>query len=147
MESLLWKIATLSLLTINISHYQLVYLYIYHPRTCGRVLAGKPTKDIWEFYTLAPRWLIYVTHWFGMMVYMVARLYILTEGWVGLRALPKSLYLSVNWSNYIHMCRLAHPSIRLEAERREKSGRFSRGTIPCSASSNFAFVLTCSRTE
>lgn len=100
-ESLIWRIATVSLVTMNLCHFQLVYIYIYYPQKCGLALAGKPTKDIWEFYAVAPRWLIYATHWFGMVVYLFARLYILTEGWVGLRALPKRVYLSVNWSNYI----------------------------------------------
>ncbi|OAP64974.1 hypothetical protein AYL99_00946 [Fonsecaea erecta] len=100
-EALLWKIATVSLLSINVLHYGLVYTYIYHPKEIGMAVAGRPTRDIWEFYEVAPRWLIYSSHWFGMLIYMFARLYILVEGWSGLRSLQSRLYRSVDWSNYI----------------------------------------------
>ena len=50
---------------------------------------------------LLPKWVAVLVHLPVFLIYGLARCYIIVEGFVSLRALPKTAYESVNWSNFV----------------------------------------------
>ncbi|KAI1759528.1 hypothetical protein GGR53DRAFT_523784 [Hypoxylon sp. FL1150] len=48
-----------------------------------------------------PRWASLALHGSVILVYAMARMYILVEGFVGLRVLPAKLYICVEWLNFL----------------------------------------------
>lgn len=51
--------------------------------------------------SLSPRWLLLVAYHPIIIAYGSARTYILLEAFVSLRALPLSVYTSVDWADFI----------------------------------------------
>ena len=100
-ERLLWRTTSLTLLG-------LLALYLFGTAT-GTVMAGRLARwlfdnneadNILAVASLLPRWAAILLHFPVIFMYALARSYIIVEGFVSLRALPKSAYESVNWSNF-----------------------------------------------
>ena len=100
-ERTLWRTTSLILLSLLI-FYLLATAF-------GTVMAGRlakwifnnhEAKTILEVASLLPRWAAFLIHFPIIFSYALARTYIIIEGFVGLRALPKSAFESVNWSDF-----------------------------------------------
>ena len=100
-ERILWRTTSLILLSLLI-FYLLATAF-------GTVMASRLARWIFNDFeantilgvaSLLPRWVAFLIHFPVIFSYALARTYIITEGFVGLRALPKSAFESVNWSNF-----------------------------------------------
>ena len=101
-EQTLWRISSLTLLGL-LAFYLLAVAF-------GTVMAGKLAKAIFNnneettilgLASLLPRWVAILIHLPVIMVYALARCYIIVESFVNLRALPFTAFASVNWSNFM----------------------------------------------
>ena len=101
-ERILWRTTSLVLLGLLI-FYLLATAF-------GTVMAGRLARWIFNNHeastilgvaSLLPRWAAFLVHFPVIFAYALARSYIIVEGFVGLRALPKSAFESVNWSNFV----------------------------------------------
>ena len=101
-EQILWRASTLMLLSLAVFYFFLV--------ATGIVLASYIARSIFknneattplEVASLLPRWLAVIIHLPFIAVYCLARSYIIVEGFVNLRALPVTVFASVDWLNYV----------------------------------------------
>ena len=101
-ERMLWRTTSLTLLGLLI-----FYLFA---TAFGTVMAGRLAR--WGFNnheantilavaSLLPPWAAFLVHSPVIFTYILARSYIIIEGFVSLRVLPKSAFESVNWSNFL----------------------------------------------
>lgn len=101
-EKILWRTSSLILLGLLI-FYLLATAF-------GTVMAGRLARGLFNNHeattilgvaSLLPRWIAVLLHLPVFFVYGLARSYIIIEGFVSLRALPKTAFESVNWSNFV----------------------------------------------
>lgn len=101
-ERILWRTTSLTLLG-------LLVLYLF-ATAFGTVMAGWLARSFFNNYeantilavaSLLPPWAAFLVHSPVILTYILARSYIIIEGFVSLRALPKSAFESVNWSNFV----------------------------------------------
>jgi hypothetical protein len=100
-ESTLWRSASLILIGLLVFYFICNGILVMYAGRVGKVLFGKETESIFELYNVAPVWVRYVVNTPVLFLYAIARGYILLEGFIGLRALPLSVYKSVSWSGFI----------------------------------------------
>ena len=76
----------------------------------GTVMARRPAKALFDNHeattilgvaSLLSRWIAVLLHLPVFLIYGLARSYIIVEGFVSLRALPKTAFESVNWSDFV----------------------------------------------
>jgi phosphoglycerol transferase MdoB-like AlkP superfamily enzyme len=100
-EKYLWRAASLTLLGLLLSY--LVMLAIGHraSRPVARYVFNTNATTILEVAGMLPKWAKVAVHLPIVFCYTVARAYILLEGFTGLRALPSTLYVSVEWTQIL----------------------------------------------
>lgn len=73
-------------------------------------MAGRPAKLLFDNHeattilgvaSLLPRWIAVLLYLPVFLIYGLARSCIIVEGFVSLRALPKTGFESVSWSNFV----------------------------------------------
>lgn len=101
-ERILWRVASMTLLGLLI-----VYLVAV---AVGTVAAGPVAKRVFsnnkaitiiEVASLLPHWVAVLLHAPFIAIYIIARSYILVEGFIDLRTMPSSAFESVNWWNFL----------------------------------------------
>ncbi|MCJ1276939.1 hypothetical protein MMC21_004747 [Puttea exsequens] len=101
-ERILWRTSSLILMGLLI-FYLLAIAF-------GTMMSGRLAKWLFNNHeattilgvaSLLPRWVAVLLHSPVFLIYGLARMYIITEGFVSLRALPKTAFESVNWSNFL----------------------------------------------
>ena len=103
-ERNLWLVAS-SLLAGLLALYLLgIYLGHQIQSYIGWYLFKKRTSTILELVNMLPRWTKILIHGPVIILYVLARVYILVEGFFGLRCMPAQLYRCVEWANFLpHM--------------------------------------------
>ena len=101
-ERILWRTSSLVLLG-SLIFYLIAIAF-------GIVMAGRPAKALFDTHeaatilgvaSLLPRWIAVLLHLPVFLIYGLARSYIIVEGFVSLRVLPKTAFESFNWSNFV----------------------------------------------
>jgi hypothetical protein len=100
-ESTLWGSASLMLIGLLIFYFICNGILVMYVGRVGKLLFGKEIESIFGLYNVTPVWVRYVVNTPVLFLYAIARGYILLEGFIGLRALPLSVYKSVSWSDFI----------------------------------------------
>lgn len=100
-ERILWRVASLQLLGVLLFYLAVVTIGTFFYKDIARMVFGKESNSMLGLSSLAPRWLLLVAYYPVIIAYGSARTYILLEAFVNLRALPLSVYTSVNWAGFI----------------------------------------------
>ena len=100
-ERILWRIASLQLLGVLLFYLVCISIGTFFYKDIARVLFGKESDSMLGLASLAPRWLFFVSYYPVIIAYGSARTYILLEPFANLRALPLSVYTTVNWAGFI----------------------------------------------
>jgi len=66
-----------------------------------RVFSNNKAITIIEVASLLPYWVAVLLHASFIAIYVIARSYILVEGFIDLRTMPSSAFESVNWWNFL----------------------------------------------
>ena len=100
-ERELWRAAITFFAGIYSTYLVVFNLVSYFSHHIAKTFGNKDADTCIEVANLFPRWFILM----GLIPvygsYGIARLYIITEGFISLRSMPEDVYSSVNWSNFI----------------------------------------------
>jgi len=101
LELLFWRVANLALVGIMVCY--LIFLHVggLIAAPVGKRLFKKEAHTTLDLLKLCPAWFLILTLGPVVALYSVARLYIIVEGLVSLRALPPSAYATVDWTFFI----------------------------------------------
>jgi hypothetical protein len=101
LERQLWRTATLTLLASFLSYGILFIIIAWRLPAACRLFGVSGANTVLELLFLLPLWLQYsiAVTWIGS--YGLARLYIIVEAFISLRALPLAAYETVNWFNFL----------------------------------------------
>jgi hypothetical protein len=100
-ELLLWRGASLLLLGLLILYLVAIGVGNLIADRFARFFFRQEVGTILEAAASMPKWLQIVIHVPVIVAYVIARTYVIVEGFVSLRALPRSAYESVSWSNFL----------------------------------------------
>ncbi len=100
LERFLWLAATSTLFGLLLIYLFGVYVGHKYQAYLSMRIFGQKTNSILEFVEMVPRWGQIAIHGPVIFLYVLARTYILAEGFLSLRALPAEVYGSVDWSNF-----------------------------------------------
>ncbi|CZR67526.1 uncharacterized protein PAC_17425 [Phialocephala subalpina] len=101
-EWYLWTIANFADLGLITVYCIALPLGTYFAPWIGRTIFGvEGATSILEVAEMLPYWAKLAVHGPFVLAYIGARLIVLTESLITLRALPAQLYLDVNWSNFL----------------------------------------------
>ena len=98
-EQLLWRGASL-LLGLLVLYLIAIGLGILIADRFARFFFKTEVQSILEVASLLPKWAQIAIHVPIIAAYVIARTYIIVERPVSLRALPRSAYESVNWTDF-----------------------------------------------
>ncbi|MCJ1315190.1 hypothetical protein MMC15_000506 [Xylographa vitiligo] len=100
-ELYLWRASNLVLLGLLMLYLIAIPIGVVSSRAFSRRLLAKEVGTPLEVAAQLPRWAQSIIHIPILVLYCSARLYILLEGLISLRALPLSAYVDVTWANFI----------------------------------------------
>ncbi|KAK5663613.1 hypothetical protein OQA88_4044 [Cercophora sp. LCS_1] len=100
-ERALWVAANGTLTTLLVVYMIAIYVGHKVQARFGMWLFGKKTESIMGLIEVMPRWAKVIIHGPFIFVYVIARGYVLVEGFLGLRALPPKLFVTVEWANFL----------------------------------------------
>jgi hypothetical protein len=100
-ERQLWRAATVILLGAFLSYGILFIIIAWRFPAFCRLFGVSGAQTVLELLSRLPRWFQYsiAVSWIGS--YGLARLYILAEAFIGLRALPLAAYNTVDWTQFL----------------------------------------------
>ncbi|OCL07626.1 hypothetical protein AOQ84DRAFT_408530 [Glonium stellatum] len=101
LERYLWRISSLVLLGLLCLYLFCIPLGVATARPFSKAILGKELSTPLEVAENLPKWAQRVIHIPIVGFYVLARLYILLEGLVSLRALPLDAYTDISWSNFL----------------------------------------------
>ena len=100
-ERILWRVASLQLLGVLLFYLVIIIIGTYFYRDIAKILFGRESNSMLGVAALSPRWLLLVAYYPVIIAYGSARTYIVLEPFVNLRALPLSVYTTVNWADFV----------------------------------------------
>ena len=101
-EQILWRVSSLTLLGLLIFYlFAIAFGTVMASRLARWLFNNNDATTILGVANLLPRWVAIMVHSPVVVIYALARSYIIVEGFSALRALPMSAYASVNWSNFV----------------------------------------------
>ena len=101
-EQILWRVSSLSLLTVLILFlFACAFGTVFAGRVARAMFNNHDATTILGVANLLPRWVAVILHSPFVVIYVLARAYIIVEGFVALRALPMSAFATANWSNFV----------------------------------------------
>ncbi|KAL2044871.1 hypothetical protein N7G274_002646 [Stereocaulon virgatum] len=101
-ERILWRISSLVLLGSLIFYLNAVAFGTVASGWLARTFFNNhEATTILQVASLLPRWAAVLLHLPMFIIYGLARTYIIVEGFASMRALPKTAYGSINWSNFV----------------------------------------------
>jgi len=101
-EQVLWRVSCLVLLGMLIFYLCAIALGTVMASWLARTFfKNNEATTILGAASLLPRWAAILLHLPVIIIYCLARSYIIVEGFANLRALPVTAFASVNWANYI----------------------------------------------
>jgi hypothetical protein len=104
LELLFWRVANLTLVGIMVCYLLFLHVGGLIARCVGKFLFKKEARTTLDLLKLCPAWFLVLVIGSVVGLYSVARLYIIIEALVGLRALPTGAYATVDWTSFLpHM--------------------------------------------
>ena len=104
LELLFWRVANLTLVAIMVCYLLFLHIGGLIAARVGRILFKKDARTALDLLRLCPAWFLILTLGPVVGLYSIARLYVIVEALVGLRALPTDAYDTVDWTFFIpHM--------------------------------------------
>lgn len=101
-EQILWRVSSLSLFGLLIFYlFTVAFGTVMASRLARMCFNNHNATTILDLASLLPRWVAVMVHSPVLVVYGLARAYIIVEGFVALRTLPNSAFASVNWSSFV----------------------------------------------
>lgn len=101
-EQILWRIASLTLLGSLVFYLLAVLVGVTFAGFIARTFFDNHTENtLMGLVKLLPRWAAILTHLPVIAAYCLARAYVVVEGFVGLRSLPRLAFASVEWSDVV----------------------------------------------
>lgn len=101
LELLFWRAANLALVGIMVCYMLFLHVGGLIAAPLGKLLFKKEALTILDLLKQCPAWFLILVIGPIVGLYSVARLYIIVEALVGLRALPTSAYATVDWTSFI----------------------------------------------
>jgi hypothetical protein len=100
-ERQLWRSAAMVLLGSMVSYWLIFIIYLWLEPVICRLFGFSKVNNGVEFLRLLPLWVQYLgaAIWIGS--YGTARLYLIVEAFISLRALPLAAYETVTWSSIL----------------------------------------------
>ena len=100
-ERYLWRASSLILLGLLVMYLIAVPTGVVSSRAFSRRWLAKEVSTPLEVAAQLPRWAQLAVHGPFLLLYSLARSYVLLEGLISLRALPLSAYVDITWANYV----------------------------------------------
>jgi hypothetical protein len=101
-EQILWRVAVFMLLSLSAFYFTTVLACnLFAKHVVKWILPTTEFSNPIEIAYQLPRWAAVLIHVPFFLVYVIARIYIIVEGFYNLRALSNSSYLTIKWENFL----------------------------------------------
>lgn len=101
-EQLLWRISTFTLLGLSCFYFFAVVAGNFLATPLAKCIGVKKEFTTpMELVQALPRWVALMIHFPFFLAYVMARMYIIFEGFYNLRALTTSAYATIDWENFL----------------------------------------------